>query len=133
MNQNVRIDVGNEKVCILLYADDVVFLCENEDDLQEMLYTLESWCHSNKINVNLEKSKIVHIRTQSVTRSNFQFIFNVKEVDIVSKYTDLGLLLTEFLGYEEMAKAVAKSASRAVGLLIAKCIKHMVISIWCIY
>jgi hypothetical protein len=32
-----------------------------------------------------------------------------------------------------MAKAVAKSASRAVGLLIAKCIKHMVISIWCIY
>jgi hypothetical protein len=68
---------------LLLYADDVVFLCENEDDLQEMLNTLESWCYSNKINVNLEKSKIVHFRTQSVTRSNFSFIFNGKEVDIV--------------------------------------------------
>jgi hypothetical protein len=102
---NVGIDIGSEKVCILLYADDVVFLCENEDDLQEMLNTLESWCYSKKINVNLEKSKIVHIRTQSVTRSNFQFIFNGKEVDIVSKYTYLGLLLTEFLSYEEMAKA----------------------------
>jgi hypothetical protein len=50
-----------------------------------------------KINVNLEKSKIVHFRTQSVTRSNFSFIFNGKEVDIVSKYTYLNLLLTEFL------------------------------------
>jgi GT2 family glycosyltransferase len=94
---NVGIDIGSEKVCILLYADDVVFLCENEDDLQEMLNTLESWCYSNKINVNLEKSKIVHFRTQSVTRSNFSFIFNGKEVDIVSKYTYLNLLLTEFL------------------------------------
>jgi glycosyltransferase involved in cell wall biosynthesis len=94
---NVGIDIRSEKVCILLYADDVVFLCENEDDLQEMLNTLESWCYSNKINVNLEKSKIVHFRTQSVTRSNFSFIFNGKEVDIVSKYTYLNLLLTEFL------------------------------------
>ena len=49
--------------------------------------------------------------------------------DIVSKYTYLGLLLTEFLSYKEMAKAVGKSASRALGLLIAKYIKHMVISI----
>ena len=121
---NVGIDIGSEKVCILLYADDVVFLCENEDDLQEMLYALESWCYSNKINVNLEKSKIVHFRTQSGTRSNFPFIFNGKEVDIASKYTYLGLLLIEFLSYEEMAKAVAKSASISLGLLIAKCKAH---------
>ena len=43
---NVGIDIRSEKVCILLYADDVVFLCENEDDLQEMLNTLESWCYT---------------------------------------------------------------------------------------
>ena len=29
---NVGIDIGNEKICILLYADDVVFLSENEND-----------------------------------------------------------------------------------------------------
>ena len=33
----------------------------------------------------------------------------------------MGLFLTEFLSYDEMAKAVAKSASRSLGLLIAKC------------
>jgi hypothetical protein len=36
----------------------------------------------------------------------------------------LGLLLTEFLSYEEMTKAVAKFTSRALGLLIAKCKAH---------
>ena len=31
------------------------------------------------------------------------------------------LLLTEYLNYNYMAKAMAKSASRSLGLLIAKC------------
>ena len=66
------------------------FLCEKENDLQKMLKTLKSWCYSNKINVIWEKSKIVHFRTQSVTCSNFPFVFNGKEVDIVWKYTHLG-------------------------------------------
>jgi hypothetical protein len=58
---NVRIDIGNEKVCILLYADDVVFLCENEDDLQEMLNTLESWCYTIVIKLITENSLVSQI------------------------------------------------------------------------
>lgn len=56
--------------------------------------------------------------------TNFPFVFNGKYVDKVSNYTYLGLLLTEHLSYEDMAKAVAKSTSRALGLLIAKCKGH---------
>ena len=36
-------------------------------------------------------------------------------VSIVSQYNYLDLLLTEFLDYDEMAKAVAKAASRSLG------------------
>jgi hypothetical protein len=46
---------------------------------------------------------------------------------VVSKYQYLGLLLTEFLDYNEMAKAVARSAGRALSLLIVKR-KHMEVS-----
>ena len=35
-----------------------------------------------------------------------------KIIDIVCEYNYLGLLLTEFLNYDSMAKAVAKSAGR---------------------
>ena len=45
---NIGIDIGEEKVYILLYADDIVFLAENEIDMQKNLNTLEFWCNSNK-------------------------------------------------------------------------------------
>ena len=117
----VGVNIGNENICVLLYADDLVFLNENENDLQKMLDTLNIWCCNNDLVVNLDKSKIVHFRTQSTPRSNFQFVFDNTIMEIVSQYTYLGLLLTEYLDYSMMAKAVAKSASRSLGLLIAKC------------
>ena len=33
----VGVNIGNENICVLLYADDLVFLNENENDLQKML------------------------------------------------------------------------------------------------
>jgi hypothetical protein len=112
---DVGINVNGEKIGILLYADDVVFLCENENNLQKMLDTLSLWCNTNDLTVNINKSNIVHFRT------DFEFMFNDNILDIVPQYMYLGLLLTEVLNYDDMAKAVAKSASRSLGLLIAKC------------
>lgn len=43
------IGVDNEEVSLLLYADDVVLLAENEDDLQSMLSVLSEWCGQNDI------------------------------------------------------------------------------------
>ena len=39
---------------------------------------------------------------------------------MVESYKYLGLVLTEFLDFSKTAKAVAKSANRALGLIIAK-------------
>jgi hypothetical protein len=45
-------------------------------------------------------------------------ILNGEVFDYVSSYQYLGLVLNEFLDYLFMAKAVARSASRALGLII---------------
>jgi hypothetical protein len=37
---NIGIDIDNEKLAILLYADDVVLLAENEKDLQKIMDVL---------------------------------------------------------------------------------------------
>ena len=118
---SVGVKLDNEKSCALLYADDVVFLCENESELQKCLDVLSTWCNTNDLVVNLDKSKLVHFRTQSRIRTDFQFSLNGNSLEAVSQYKYYGLLLAEFLKYNEMAKAVAKSASRSLGLLIAKC------------
>lgn len=114
------IDIDNDKVCILLYADDIVLVAETENDLQLMLNVLSNWCTSNAIIVNHDKSNIIHFRSQSASRSSFVFTCGDHSLKTVGQYTYLGLLLDEFLDYNKTAKCIAQSAGRAQGLLIAK-------------
>ena len=67
------IDIDNERVCILLYADDLVLLTENEKDLQFMLDALYGWCKNNNMYVNDNKSNIVLFRPPAVPKSEFVF------------------------------------------------------------
>ena len=60
------IDIDGENVAILLYADDALLVCENEEDLQMLLETLHAWWEGNKLTVNHDESKVVHFRPQSV-------------------------------------------------------------------
>jgi hypothetical protein len=48
-------------------------------------------------------------------------MLNDNILDIVPYYMYHWLLLTEFFNYNHMIKAVAKSASRSLGLVIASC------------
>jgi len=52
---NKGIQVGNDTVSILLYADDMVFLAETEDNLQEMLHGLHEWTNKWRMSVNISK------------------------------------------------------------------------------
>ncbi len=69
------IDVNEqEKICILMYADDIVLLADSEADLQQMLNSLNEWCNANYMSINTSKSNIVHFRPRSVARTISQFV-----------------------------------------------------------
>ena len=114
------VDIGDEKVCIMLYADDIVLLSDNEKGLQNMLDVLSLWCKANEMCVNNQKSNVVHFRLPSVDRTHVNFYCGDGAISVVNKYTYLGILLDEFLDYNVTAKVVVQSASRALGLLVAK-------------
>lgn len=115
------VDIGDgEKVSIMLYADDMVLIADNENDLQLMLDILNRWCIDNRMSVNPTKSQIVHFRPRSVPRTDYKFTCGVQDLQVVDRYVYLGLTLTEFLDFGITAKMVSQSASRALGLLIAK-------------
>ncbi|XP_053395610.1 uncharacterized protein LOC128555864 [Mercenaria mercenaria] len=121
---NVGIDIGeDEKLCILLYADDIVLVAESETDLQLLLDVLSVWSETNNMSVNATKSQVIHFRTKSEPRSNIAFCCGPHTLAVVDKYVYLGLTLTEHLDYGITAKFVAQSAGRALGLLIARCNK----------
>ena len=67
------------------------------------------------------KINIIHFRRPSVSRSQFKLKCGNDLLQTVGRYVYLGLLLTEHLNLDLIAKYVAQSASRALGLLISKC------------
>jgi len=105
----------------LLYADDTVLLTSSETELQLLLSALSDWCATNDMIVNSTKSSIVHVRPQSVSRTDAMLFCGDKKLEIVDKFTYLGIVFNEHLDYSITAKTVAQSANRALGLLIAKC------------
>lgn len=115
------VKVGDETVCIMLYADDIVILAECEANLQLLLNGLYEWCGRNDMTVNIAKSNVVHFRQNSIPKTNFVFSFGEILLSVIDRYTYLGIVLSEHLDYNIMVKCVAQSASRALGLLIARC------------
>ena len=61
----------------------------------------------------------MHFRPNSVTRTYFNFMCGSNRLSIVDRYTYLGVVLHEHLDLNINVKAVARSARRALGLLIA--------------
>ena len=81
----------------MLYADDIVLITSNENDLH-----------------------ILHIRTKRKLQSKFMFLFNKRPVDNCNSYKYLGLTLNEFLDYDRTAEVQAEAAGQAVGTLLKK-------------
>ena len=120
------VDIDEEdNIDILLYADDIALIAKSESDLQKMLDKLSVWCNKWKLKVNPNKSQVVHFRKgPSVARTMFTFVCGDDNLNVVDSYRYLGLIFTEFLDFTVMSKAVAQSATRALGLVIAKCKAH---------
>jgi hypothetical protein len=88
---DIGIDIEGENIGILLYADDIVLIAENENDLQLLLDILNTWCKHKALNVSFEKTTIVHFRNPSVPPTNEIFLLAEKQLGVVSKYQYIGL------------------------------------------
>ena len=95
--------VGNDNVNILLYADDMVLLSTNENDLQKVLKAMCEWSKQWRLKVNAEKTKLVHFRPKRKHVTSFNFVYDGNNIERVSEYKYLGVYLDEFLKYDKCA------------------------------
>ena len=115
------INIGNNiKICILMYADDIILLANTEAELQSLLLALETWCKQWQLSVNIDKTNILHFRNRQNPQTLFKFIYNQNELLKVSNYKYQGFFLHEHLDFEFNALKLSKSASRAIGSLLSK-------------
>ena len=114
-NLGLGIPIGNRKIPILLYADDIAILAENESDLQKLLNKLHEWCEKWQLQLNIKKSQIVHFRNKCRKKTDSEFYVGQSKLGIVSSYKYLGISLNEFLDYNVCAQELAEAGGRALG------------------
>ena len=68
------IDFGSINIPALAYADDVVLLTTNPQDLQSLMNNVDSWCTRNDIEINIEKTKVMHVRCKRHKQSPTIFL-----------------------------------------------------------
>ena len=116
-----RIPLYNEEIAILLYADDKVIFSTSQEGLQAKLYILESWCNNWRMNVNIGKTKVVHVRKLSQNVTTFEFSINDRVIDIVDNYKYLGMDINYSLDYSQSATVLAKDSHM---MFIQHCMKQ---------
>ncbi len=98
---------GHVIVNILLYADDIILLSENEEDLQLMLTCRDKWCKKWRLRMNQKKTQIMHFRRPGRERRSFQFYVGEKQL----KFT---VFLDESMSFLHGATVLADFTSRAL-------------------
>ena len=124
-NSGVGLELDSDTFLnVLLYADDIVLLAKNEEDLQFLLFLVENWCKDWRLEVNLTKTNILHVRNSRKPQSKFMFIFDKRPVPYCIFYKYLGCSIDENLDYSFTVGTLAGSAGRALGSIVTKMIKN---------
>ena len=93
-SQGVMVD--DVSIHSLLYADDLVLLAKNRKDLQSQLDTLDKFSKSLKMEVNLDKTKVILIQKQksrAKSKRNKPWKIGDKELKECTSYKYLGVTL----------------------------------------
>lgn len=117
---DIGIPIGDTKLSLLMYADDIVLMADSEEKLQTMLDTIHNWCKRWRVLINTDKSKCMHFRKGRTERSNFKFMIGNNELETVSLYKYLGIIFHEKSDFSHSCEALSKGAGRALGSLINK-------------
>ena len=108
----------------LIYADDLVCLAESTKDLQSLLKIVHLWCTKHRLEANLLKTEIMHVRPSLTSRSRFNFRFGQRTIAYCQSYKYLGLTINQFLDFGKMSNSFSDPASRALNAVVCKMIKN---------
>ncbi|XP_076072119.1 uncharacterized protein LOC143043825 [Mytilus galloprovincialis] len=119
-NLHKGINIGDDMVSCLLYADDLVIMSDSADGLQSQLDSLHKWTKDHLMTVNYDKSKVMHIRKTTVNQCGHTFMFGDKTLELTSKYRYLGLVICEHTDFTTATHELLTAGSRALGSLTSK-------------
>ena len=91
MNAGVR--VGRDKICILLYADDVVVMSESAEEFQSILDVVDGYGKDFGVRFSSEKSKVMIVNGSEDER-NATWKLGETELEQTNEYKYLGVWMS---------------------------------------
>ena len=110
---NAGITIGDIKMFLLFYADDVVLFSETPAGLQSEIDKLYDYCNKWKLKLNTDKSQIVIFRKGNRPVNNI-WRFGERELKITNKIIYLGLLFTSNGSFNQSHTMLANKATKAI-------------------
>ena len=120
-NSGLGIDIGQgTRISILVYADDMVLLAENEADLQTLIDIAGEWSRKWRLGINPTKTGVVHFHPKSVPETPIKFRIGEHEIELMHRYKYLGVTLDCHGQVDCIIEQLSGVASRALGAVISK-------------
>ena len=86
------IKISNEVVSVLLFADDMVLVAENEIELGHLMGKVKEYCDKWQLVVNVNKTKVVVVSKDGNEVAKVKY--GQSELECVSKYCYLGMVFS---------------------------------------
>ena len=102
--------VGKEKIWTLSYADDLVMMAKTEKEMKEMLKTLENYLKNRKLELNVEKSKMVEFNKGRGRMKEIVWNWKEENIEQVKEFTYLGYTFHKNNGPEKHIRSRCKKA-----------------------
>ena len=114
------LNLGDVQILLLLFADDMVILSENPNDLQNSLNKLLDYCNKWGLEVNTEKTKVVVFRKKGALRCNETWYYNGKKLEVVNDFHYLGTTFSHTGSFSNNTRTLSNKALKALNILNSK-------------
>jgi hypothetical protein len=104
----------DDLLCVLCFADDIVLLAESASDLQVLLKTLNEYLGRWRLNVNMEKTKVVVFGARGVT--DHVIMLGNETVQQETAYRYLGIWFDQAGTFARSKRVMVARANRAMVL-----------------
>ena len=120
-------DIVNSSTSLnfILFADDTTVTCSNTtietlyDTLNRELPNISCWFKSNRLSLNLQKTHFIHFKGSRIATNDYNGTLEIDGIKIAKKknVTFLGVVINEFLSWDEHILKISIAISRCIGIL----------------
>jgi hypothetical protein len=112
-SETLPIKILNRSIHALLYADDIVLLAYTPFELQKKINVLSKYFAENSLKINLTKTKFI-IFSKRKDNSKPRIVWRDEIIERVTKYTYLGVPISENLKFKDAKLHFTKKAEKAL-------------------